>query len=82
MKLISSSYTKCRAIAFNVKDYQNKLSFICCFVSKIKQSELSFFPLIMFVQDQPIKIQHFLKVNSLLIFQKKFEFQLISVLMK
>ena len=42
LKIFSSSYTKYRAIAFNVEESQNEMSFIYYYLEKINQSELSF----------------------------------------
>ena len=66
MKFISSSYTKYRAVAFNVKENQNEINFFCFLLEKINQSELSILLVTLFVGNQPIRIQHCLKVNCLL----------------
>ena len=59
------------------------MSFINFYSEKIIQSELSFLFLSLFDGSQPIRIQHFLKVNCLLflenlnsktVYQKTFEF--------
>ena len=72
MKKISSSYTKNRAIAFNVIENQNEMSFIYYYIEKINQLELCILLETLFVGNQPIRIQPFLKVNCLLFSKKNF----------
>ena len=44
-----------------------KKLFFCFLLEKINQSELSILLVTLFVGNQPIRIQHFIKVNCLLL---------------
>ena len=67
-----------------------KYVFFCFLLEKINQSELSILLVTLFVGNQPIRIQHFLKVNCLLflknvnhylknVYQKTFELPRVTL---
>ena len=63
LKIFSSCYTKYRSIAFDVKENQNVISFVYYYFVKKNQSELSYVLVSLYIETQPIRIQHFLRVN-------------------
>ena len=68
LKIISSSFTKYRAIAFKVTKSE-WMSFFLLLLWENQSIGIGFFYLSQFFGKQPIRIQHFLQVNSLSFFK-------------
>ena len=69
LKKLPSSHTEYRAFASNLKGNQNEMTSIYYWLEKINESELSIILVTLFVGNQPIRNQHFLKVNCISIFK-------------